>query len=138
MVGITIFVTERDGTNQGQRLGSHEGYLATLGEYGVICLMQNGIKVRDFGSLEDKAKYTLGPDAASLPPLQPNGKLRCCFVFLYLNVASNTEINLYSRIRTFLFIFLTDCHSDHSPLCSKRSNDTDGAWSIYTEKQGHF
>jgi hypothetical protein len=74
MVGIAIVVTVRNGTNEGQILSSQDGYLATLRDYGVECLMQNGIKIRDFGSLEtDKGKYTLGPDAASLPPSQPNG-----------------------------------------------------------------
>jgi hypothetical protein len=72
MVGITIFVTERNGTDQGRMLGSQDGYLATLRYYGVECLMQNGIKIPDFGSLEDKGKYTLGTNAASLPPPQPN------------------------------------------------------------------
>jgi hypothetical protein len=82
-VGIAIFVTERDGSDQGQRLSSQDGYLAILREYGVECLMQNDFKIRDFGSLDDKGKYTLGTNAALLPPPQPNGKLRCVAVIVF-------------------------------------------------------
>jgi hypothetical protein len=64
---VTIFVTERDGSESGQMLSSQEGYLATLSGYGVECLLlQNGIKIiaEGSGELQVRSRHCIFTAAA--------------------------------------------------------------------------
>jgi hypothetical protein len=45
--------------------------------------------------------------AADHPHGQHDGELRCCFVFLYSNVASNTKILYFKKLSVRILLYLT-------------------------------